>query len=117
VRLWFDMAQVQAVAHPDQHGMRRCVGSALRLTWRNLGSLFWLYLRISVLTWAGVAIAVWVWARFVAPEAVGMAFLVGQAALVIWLAGRLWQRASEVAWYRQHGLSAPVAVAAPPLAA
>jgi hypothetical protein len=113
----FDMAQVHAVAHPDQQGMRRCVGSALRLTWRNLGPLFWLYLRISVLTWAGVAIAVWIWARFVPADSVGLAFLVGQAALVVWLAGRLWQRASEVAWYRQHMLATPVAVAAPPLAA
>jgi hypothetical protein len=112
VRLWFDMAQVHAVSHPDRHGMRRCVGFAFLLTRTNLGSLYWLYLRVSLLTGAGVAGAVWVWARFVAPQSVAWAFLVGQAALMIWLAGRLWQRASEVAWYQRHELSGPVAVSA-----
>ena len=47
IRLWFDMAQVRAVVE-EETGMWRNAGRAFKLTFSNFGSLFWMYLRISI---------------------------------------------------------------------
>jgi hypothetical protein len=104
VRLWFDMAQVQAVAE-GEHRMRRMVVRAFKLTAGNFCQLFWIYLRISLLAWLGLALAVWVWIKLVRPEWVAVSFLLGQAVIFLWLAVRLWLRASETAWFQRHGLA------------
>ncbi len=101
VRLWFDMAQVRAVAESETQ-MRRTLLRAFRATFGNFGSLFWVYLRISLLAWIGLAAGAWVWVKWVRPESVGISFLLGQAVLLIWLGTRLWQRASETVWYQRH---------------
>jgi hypothetical protein len=101
IRLWFDMAQVRAVAEGER-AMRRTLWRALKLTGRNFGSLFWLYLRISLVAWAGLALAAWVWVKFVPAGSVGLTFLLGQAVVLLWLATRLWQRASETLWYQRR---------------
>jgi hypothetical protein len=104
VRLWFDMAQVQAVAEGESR-MRRIVFRAFKLTAGNFRQLFWIYFRISLVAWIGLALAVWVWVRLVQPEWVAASFLLGQAVLLLWLAVRLWLRASETAWFQRHGLA------------
>ena len=100
-RLWFDMAQVRAVAE-DERAIRRALGRAFKITFENFGSLYWLYLRISVAAWLAMALLGWIWIRFVRPEWIGASFLVTQLMLLSWLATRLWQRASETIWYQQR---------------
>ncbi|MEE9234790.1 MAG: hypothetical protein V3U28_05050 [Candidatus Acidoferrales bacterium] len=110
VRLWFDMAQVRAVAE-EERKMRRTFLRAFKLTFGNFPSLFWLYLRISVVFWVGLAAILWVWLR-VPPQAIGLSFLLGQAAVLLWVGTRLWQRASETLWY-QRCYPVPAALAPP----
>ncbi len=101
VRLWFDMAQVRAVAE-DERAIRRALGRALKIAFGDFGSLYWLYLRISVAAWLAMALLGWIWIRFVRPEWIGASFLVTQLMLLSWLATRLWQRASETIWYQRR---------------
>ncbi len=107
VRLWFDMAQVRAVAE-DERAMRRTLVAAFKLTWGNFRALFGIYLRISFLAWAFWAVAFWVWVKLVRPDWLGVSFLLGQSVLLVWLGTRLWQRASETLWYQQHRPAPPL---------
>jgi hypothetical protein len=101
VRLWFDVAQIRAVAE-GQRAMRRTLLQAFKITFRNFGSLFWVYLRLCVLGLAGLAAAFWVWVRLVRADSIGASFLLGQAVIFLWIAIRLWLRASETRWYQQR---------------
>src|SRR5277367_1598483 len=74
VRLWFDMAQVVAVAE-DERKMHR----ALRL-----------------------AFGLHVWMQHLQPQSTVAAFLVSQLMILTWIGTRLWQRASEAIWYRDY---------------
>jgi hypothetical protein len=107
VRLWFDMAEVQAVAE-GEYAMRRSLARAGRLTWRNFGSLFWIYFPLSLLTWVGTAVILWVWIKFVPHRAIAASFLLTQAIIFLWILTRLWQRASETLWYQQRAPSPAV---------
>jgi hypothetical protein len=104
VRLWFDMAQVQAVAEGESR-MRRVVLRAFRLTFGNFRQLFWIYFRINLVAWVGLVLAISAYLRLMRPESVGVTFLLGQAVVLLWLAVRLWLRASETAWFQRHGLA------------
>ena len=101
VRLWFDMAQVRAVAE-DERAIRRALGRAFKITFGNFGSLYWMYLRISIVAWLAMAALLWIWERLVRPEWIGVSFLLTQLILLSWLATRLWQRASETLWYQRR---------------
>jgi hypothetical protein len=101
LRLWFDMAQVIAVAEGETK-MRRALKSSARLLRHNFASLFWLYLRISLLGWIGLWFGLHTWMEYLRPDDIGRAFLFSQAMIVFWLATRLWQRASEALWYRER---------------
>jgi len=101
VRLWFDMAQVRAVAE-DERAMRRALGRAFKITFGNFGSLYWMYLRISIVAWVVMAVLLWSWVRLVRPESIGVSFLLTQLILLSWLGTRLWQRASETIWYQRR---------------
>jgi len=101
VRLWFDMAQVRAVAE-DEPAMRRALRWGLKITWGNFGSLYWIYLRISIVAWLVMALLIVVWVKLVRPEWVGDSFVITQLMTLSWLGTRLWQRASETLWYQQH---------------
>lgn len=104
LRLWFDMAQVIAVAE-DERRIRRALREAAALLRKNFGSLFWLYFRISLLAWVIFGAALQYWKNYLRPESLGRAFLLAQLMIVFWLATRLWQRASETLWYRNHQAS------------
>jgi hypothetical protein len=119
VRLWFDLAQVCVVAE-SEHRMRRALVRACRLMRGSFAQLFWIYLRILLVAAVGLAMAFWLWVRFVRPEWVAVSFLLGQAVVVLWLATRLWLRASETLWYQQHSAAPPAqpsVASAPNLAA
>lgn len=106
VRLWFDIAQVITVIE-NQPAVRRTCGRAFKVTASNFGSLFWLYFRISFLAWSGLALGLWLWTRL----AGGVAIVMLEFVLLWWVGTRLWQRASEVAWYQRFmtaNMPAPV---------
>ena len=116
VRLWFDMAQVRAVAK-DERAIRRALGRAFKITFGNFGALYWMYLRISIVAWLMMAVLLWIWVRLVWPERIGVSFLLTQLIVLSWLGTRLWQRASETIWYqRRHPgvVKEPDAAPAPP---
>jgi len=100
-RLWFDMAQVVAVAE-DEKKMRRALKISAGLLRRHFGSLFWLYFRISLIIWIIFGVGVWVWSHNLPPESTGVAFVLGQLVVLAWIGTRLWQRASEALWYREY---------------
>jgi hypothetical protein len=100
VRLWFDMAQVISVAE-DETRMHRALRRAASLLWHNFGSLFWLYFRISVLAWIFCGLGLHVWMYHLRPQSTTAAFVLAQTIVLFWIGTRLWQRASEVLWYRK----------------
>jgi hypothetical protein len=108
LRLWFDMAQLISLAEGERN-MRRALKRAARLLRHNFGSLFWLYLRISMLGWIGFALCMHLWIVHIPPAGIRASFVVSQATIVFWLAIRLWQRASEARWYRERSTALDVA--------
>ena len=101
LRLWFDMAQVIAVAE-DETRMHRTLRRAASLLAHNFGSLLWLYLRISLLAWIVFGFGLYLWMYRLSPLSTTLAFLLTQLMLAFWIAARLWQRACEALWYRQY---------------
>ena len=106
VRLWFDLAQVRAVAE-NERVMGRALVRALRLTSANFTTLFGIYMRTSLIAWAFSAAALWAWIKLVQPEWIRVSFFLGQVVLLVWLGTRLWQRASEMVWYQKHRPAPP----------
>ena len=115
IRLWFDMAQVRAVVE-EETGMWRNAGRAFKITTGNFTSLFWMYLRISILGWIVSAAGLYIWAKM-PPARFGWTIFCLEI-VVLWGFGvRLWQRACEMIWYQRKFLAplvAPVPVAPPP---
>ena len=113
VRLWFDMAQVRAVVEED-YGMWRNAGRAFRLTFGNFASLFWLYFRISFIWGVIFGLGFWIWTKM-PPARFEWSILVLEFVILTGFGTRLWQRASEMAWYqRQYLASAPLAIPVTP---
>ena len=102
VRLWFDMAQVCAVAEAELR-MRRALIQAFKLVWGNFRRLFWIFLRVAVVAPIGLALAITIWVKWVRPEWVIVSFLLGQVVLFLGLAIRLWLRACETLWFQRYG--------------
>ncbi len=116
-RIWFDIAQARVVAENEPRVLP-ALASGFSLTFRHLGRLFWLYLQIILVACAGLCLLFWCWLKLVRPERVGLSFLLTQAALLLWLGARLWQRASSMLWYQAVSatrvIRAPEAAAPPP---
>jgi hypothetical protein len=100
LRLWFDVAQVRIVAS-DERSVLRALRWAFGTTVRHFGSLYWFFFRISLAAWVEMAVVFWIWMNYVPQEHMGLSFLLGQIALLLWLAARLWQRAGETVWYER----------------
>ncbi len=118
VRLWFDMAQVRAVVG-EEYGMWRNAGQAFSLTFRNFGSLFWLYIRISFIWWVIFGLGLWIWTKM-PPARFEWTILVLEVVILAGFGTRLWQRASEMVWYQRKFLTTsraaiPVTAAPDPL--
>src|SRR6202046_3140167 len=103
-RIWFDLAQVIAVAD-DEKRMHKALRRAFGLLWHNFFSLLWLYLRVSIIAWIFIGLGVGLWMVGLKPDSNIAAFLVSQLIVLIWIATRLWQRASESLWYRRYAAS------------
>src|ERR1700722_19868836 len=101
VRIWFDLAQVIAVAE-DEKRMHKALRLAFGLFRRNFFSLLWLYLRVSIIAVVVVGLCLRFWMMGLKPESTVAAFLISQFMLLCWIATRLWQRASEAIWYRDR---------------
>jgi len=113
-RLWFDVAQVVTVTHKEP-AMWRALGRARRITFGNFGSLFWIYLQISLTAWLALALALWIWAKMPGARA-GLSFLMLEVTMLWWIGTRLWQRASETVWYERWStgqLALPVSIVRP----
>jgi len=116
IRLWFDMAQVRAVVE-EETGMWRNAGRAFKLTFGNFGSLFWMYLRISIVGWIVLALGLYIWAKM-PPARSQLTFLVLELVVLCGFGTRLWQRACEMVWYQRRFLAplqTPVPVPAAPV--
>lgn len=115
VRLWFDMAQVRAVVE-EETGMWRNAGRAFKITTGNFATLFWMYLRISVLGWVVFGAGIYVWAKM-PPARFEWTVLFLEIVILFGFGARLWQRACEMIWYQRRflaPLAAPVSVAPAP---
>jgi hypothetical protein len=105
VRLWFDIAQVRAVLQ-DERRMWPNMWRALGISWRNVTTLFRVYLCISGVAWAVLAMAIFVWAKL-PPTATPATLVLLQLIVLTQLGVRLWQRASAVTWYQRHAVVVP----------
>ena len=105
VRLWFDVAQVRAVAQNEQR-MWRNLWRSWRIMWHELGTLFWMYFRISLLAWLALAVGLLIWIKL-PPTATALTFLLLELIIFAQLATRLWQLASAMTWYRRHAEMVP----------
>jgi hypothetical protein len=115
VRLWFDMAQVRAVVE-EESGMWRNAGHALKITTDNLGSLFWMFLRISVVGALVFGAGLYIWTKMPPARFPWTVFSLE----IVTLCGfglRLWLRACEMIWYQRKflapAIAAPVAPSVP----
>jgi len=105
VRLWFDLAKVRAVAQNERsmwHNMWRSSG----MTWRHLGTLFWMYFRISLAAWIALLIGLLIWTKL-PPTAIPATFILLEFIILSQLAARLWQLASATAWYKRYAEVVP----------
>jgi len=105
VRLWFDIAQVRAVAQ-DEHRMWPNLWKALGISRRKVFTLFRVYLCISGVAWVTLAVGLYLWAKL-PPTATPATFLLLQFIILMQLLTRLWQRASSVTWYQRHASMFP----------
>jgi len=106
VRLWFDIAQVRAVAQ-DERGMFRNILRSFGITVRSLPSLVWMYFRISLVAWAVLFVGLWIWLHL-PHAAVGRSMVLLEIVLLVQIATRLWQRASAINWYHKYAADHPV---------
>ncbi len=105
VRLWFDIAQVRAVAQ-NERGMWRNTWKAFGITFRALPSLFWMYFRISLFAWLTLVVGLVIWAEL-PPTATPVSFVLLELILLAQLAARFWQLASAMTWYQRHAEVVP----------
>jgi len=107
LRIWFDLAEADVVLN-DQRAVRRSIGAAFKHTFRGLFRLLASYVFAAIVAAAVLLGGLWVWMRFVRPESIIAAFLVGQLTLFLLLIPRFWQRGVAVSYWQQKML-APVA--------
>jgi hypothetical protein len=105
VRLWFDIAKVRAVAQKE-HRMWRNMWKALGITGREIWTLLWMYLRISLVAWITALIGFLIWTKL-PPTAIPATFVLLELVLLVQLAARLWQMASAMTWYKRHAEMVP----------
>lgn len=106
LRLWFDMAEVIAVAEGEVRS-RRCLARSAALLRKHFGSLFWLYFRISFLAWLLFFVGLFFLVHGVHHSSVRFGLVVMQILVLYWIWARLWQRASETVWYKRYLISLP----------
>jgi len=104
VRLWFDIAKVDAVAR-DERRMLRSAWKGIDITRQQVRSLLWIYLRISLVAWITLLAAFLIWTKL-PPTAVPVTFVLLELVMLVQLAARLWQMASVTVWYKRYAEAA-----------
>lgn len=100
LRIWFDLAEADVVLS-DQRAVRKSIALGFLHTFKSLARLLGSYF-VSTLVAAIILLGgLWTWVKFVAPESVGGAFLVGQLTLLLLLIPRFWQRGMAVSYWQQ----------------
>jgi hypothetical protein len=107
LRIWFDLAEVDAVLN-DQQAVRKSIAAAFRHTFRSLARLLTSYVVVTIVAAIVLAAGLWLWMKLVAPENVFGAFAIGQVTLLLLLIPRFWQRGIAVSYWQQ-GMLAPLA--------
>src|SRR6201984_3475730 len=69
IRVWFDMAQVIALAE-DERRMHKALRRAAALLRHNFFSLYWLYLRVSLIAWIVFAVGLHIWLTHLHPASI-----------------------------------------------
>lgn len=105
VRLWFDVAQVRAVAQNERR-MWSNMWRALVISVKALGTLLWMYFRISLVAWVVLIVGIWLWLR-IPGQHFGISWLLLEVVLLVQIAVRLWQRASAITWYKRYAEEHP----------
>ena len=105
-RIWFDLAEADIVLS-DQRAVRKSIRAGLKHTFPSLFRLLASYVVATIVAAIVLVGGLWVWMKFVAPESVGGAFLVGQLTLLLLLIPRFWQRGVAVSYWQQK-MMAPV---------
>ena len=107
VRLWFDVAQVRAVAQ-DERGMFRNLMRSFVITFKDFFRLFRIYFSISLFGWVVLGLGIYAWTRL-SGNHVFRVFVLAEIILFAQLLTRLWQRAASVAWYGEYAEVHPAA--------
>ena len=106
MRLWFDVAQVRAVAL-NERGMWRDSWRAWKLTWGSLRHLYRAYFCISFVAWVTLAFGLVIWAHS-GTTSTPLTFLVLELIVFAQLLTRLWQLSSATTWYMRNPEPVPV---------
>lgn len=101
LRIWFDLAEADVVLS-DQRAVHKSIAAAFRHTFRNLGRLLLSYVVTTIVAAIILVSGLWVWMKYVPPENVLRAFLIGQLTLLLLLIPRFWQRGVVVSYYLQN---------------
>lgn len=103
LRIWFDLAEADIVLS-DRRAVRKSVAAGFAHTFRNLGTLLGAYVLITIVAAIILIGGLWIWNRFLAPDSVITAFLLGQFILLLLLIPRFWQRGLAVTYWRRNML-------------
>ncbi|HSY93834.1 MAG TPA: hypothetical protein VK812_20915 [Candidatus Binatus sp.] len=103
-RIWFDLAEADIVLS-DQRAVRKSIWAGLRHTLRSLVRLLASYVVTTLVAAIILVGGIWTWMKFVAPENVARAFVVGQITLLLLLIPRFWQRGVAVSYWKQSMMS------------
>jgi len=111
LRVWFDLAEVNTVLD-DERLVRKSISVAFYQTFRGLPRLLTSYIVVTIVAAFFLLAGLWIWMKFVAPDNVFGAVVVGQLTLFLLLIPRFWQRGIAVAYWQQKMLT-PVVVLQP----
>lgn len=115
VRVWIDVAQVDAVAR-DDNAIRRCLGQARRILRGGWLRVYGAIIAIQILLIVISVAILWLWLKL-PHEWIGAMWVLGEFGSLLWLAFRLWHKAVVAAWYQQRiaaGYVTPISVTPEP---
>jgi hypothetical protein len=111
LRIWFDLAEADIVLD-DQRAVRRSIAAGFRHTFRALFRLLGSYVFVTIVAAIILVGGLWAWMKFVTPESMLGAFVIGQLTLFLLLIPRFWQRGIAVTYWQQK-MMVPVAAMQP----
>jgi hypothetical protein len=111
LRIWFDLAEVNTVLD-DQRSVRKSISLAFRHTSLGLARLITSYVIVTIIAALFLTAGLWIWMKFVSPDNVFGAIVIGQITLFLLLIPRFWQRGIAVSYWQQNMLT-PVVVMQP----